>query len=368
MIQRFFRALELEGETYLLGLARVLIGALLFFSTVKVGRFALESGYPYDFFHLPVVPEALVPSKPAYVALLSLRALAALCATAGFRARPALLIAAGIGLHLIACDRLEYHNNRYLLELLALLLAFAPCDRCFRLGRPLPAPDARRGPLWAQRLMQFQVSLVYAASAGSKLFDADWRGGQVLHVRYEHVLELAAANGHVVPSWASELLHAFWFADVSSKAAIFTELFLGLGLWLPPARAIALWIGVMLHFGIEIAAHVEVFSFLMWAAYVLFCVPTLRERKLVFDASSKASRFAAWLISKLDVLARFEVVTSNSAEGLRGSDRDGRIRRGIAAWTLVARGIPLFFPLWLPLAGATLLFGERAQLAGAKAD
>jgi hypothetical protein len=258
-----------------------------------------------------------------------------------------LLGASLIGLYLLCADRLHYHNNRYLLELLSLLLSFTRCDRSFRLLARSQA-DAR-GPHWAAWLMKVQISLVYATSALSKLFDADWRGGQVLHIRYLHVLDFAAARGRDLPSFVQSALGSAAFAEASSKAAIFGELFLAVGLWLPATRALALWLGVLLHFGIQIAARVEIFSYLMGASYLLFAAPELRGRKLEFDPEVRAqARLARW-VARLDWLGRFELV-KRPAAGFCVSDRDGLARRGFDAWVVISRGLPVAFPLWLPLA------------------
>ena len=201
-----------------------------------------------------------------------------------------------------------------------------------------------------------QISLVYAASAGSKLVDGDWRGGQVLHIRYLHVLDLAAARGHELPNWVHAALSSPAFAELSSKAAIFGELFLALGLWLPRTRAFALWLGVMLHFGIQVAAHVEVFSFLMGAAYLLFARPELGERQLRFDPADVTQARVARLCTRLDWLRRFQLVTRPGS--LEVVERDGTLTHGYAAAVALLRALPLLFPLWLPLA----LVGRAGRL------
>ena len=83
------------------------------------------------------------------------------------------------GLYVLLSDRLQYHNNRYVLLLMCLLLALTPCDRSFCIRGNVRDPAARRGPIWAQRLMQLQLSIVYAASIfiGSRvrwIIPADW--------------------------------------------------------------------------------------------------------------------------------------------------------------------------------------------------
>src|SRR5258707_9292956 len=88
---------------------------------------------------------------------------------------------------------MRYHPHPYLLYLTAFLLAFSPCDRSWARGRRL-APE-RRGPLWAVRLLQLQLSIIYIASGGSKLLDADWRSGRVLADRLTRTTRAAVDAG-----------------------------------------------------------------------------------------------------------------------------------------------------------------------------
>lgn len=352
--------LESERPTYLLGLVRVAFGVFLFIGTYFAFRGVLEHGYFADAFFIPVLPHAAVASRSVYLALLAARGVAALLIVVGILARPALLVASCIGLYGLLCDRLEYHNNRYVLELLAFLLAFAPCDRSFVLRHSDPTA---RGPVWAPWLMKLQVSLVYAASAGSKLVDTDWRGGQVLHIRYLHVLDLAAARGKELPSFVHTALSSPVFAELSSKAAIFGELFLALGLWLARTRPLALWLGVMLHFGIQLAAHVEIFSFLMGAAYVLFARPELGERTLYYDPSSTSGARVAALVRRFDWLRRFSIEPRAGKPEV--VDRDGTSAHGFDALVALTRALPILFPLWLPLAIAARLRGGALPVAPA---
>jgi hypothetical protein len=340
-----------QRDCTLLGLMRVVFAALLVHNAYRLGSSTLVRGYFGDHFFMPLVPEAWVPNKTGYLLLLGLQGAAALLALAGFFARPALLLASCTALYVLTLDRLQYHNNRYTLILLAFLLAFAPCDRAFLPLRKAPPLSERLGPVWARILIQLQVCVVYLASGGSKLLDPDWRGGQVLAVRYQRGLVLAAEHGMELPTWVHRLLSAPVFAQLTSMAAIATELFLAVGLWLPRTRTVSLWVGVMFHLGIELGARVESFSYLMWGAFLAFCVPELRERRVFFTTDTKLGAWLARALPRLDWLARFELVpeTSSRAASLEVADRDGRRERGLGAVALLVRGLPLFFPLWLPL-------------------
>ena len=127
-----------------------------------------------------------------------------------------------------------------------------------------------------------------------------------------------------------------------------------MGLWSRRTRVVALWWGLWFHLVIEATSRVESFTWLTLAVYVLFVTPDVRARKLVFDAARGASRRAARAVGGLDWLARFEV-GPGTPESLAGSslvvvDRDGTRATGLGALTLVARCVPLLFPLWAPLA------------------
>ena len=354
-----------QRETHLLGLIRVAFGALLFLHAQRLTRELDALGYFGDRFYMPLLPREWVPGAGLYAALLLAMRVLAVAIALGVRARECLLLVSSSGLYLLACDRLQYHNNRYALLLLAFLLAFTPCDRSFRLGlgalRSRAAAPAI-GPIWAQRLFQLQVSLIYAGSALSKLFDPDWFGGQVMWVRAARGMAEASERGIELPALLVSALQSKLVLGLLSKLAISLELFVALGLWHRRARVLALWLGVLFHFGIEVGASVELFSYVMWTSYLAFVTPELRERQwLVADDAPGAQRAARGLRA-LDWLSRWSVALVPRAQLGGGAyaaiDRDGSRATGLRAAALIARTTPLLFPLWLPLA---LLAATRGQ-------
>ena len=352
---RFFRE---QRDAYVLGLLRVAISALLLLNVARLIRELNRDGYFALFFHIPMIPESWLPTSAGYTVLLWVQALAACAALVGlWRPREALLLASSLGLFVLACDRLQYHNNRYALLLLGFLLAFTPCDRSFSIARgrahALPA-NARLAPTFARRLFQIQVSLVYLGSAGGKWFDADWRGGQVLLVRFAKSAEYFTARGYSLPNSVSLALASPLVASLAAKLAIATELFIALGVWLPRTRRLALWVGILFHFWIEVSARIELFSWVMGASYLAFVTPEVRERRVEFNPERRAGRALARFLPWLDWLARFEIAELAPAEREHAAfyvkDRNGRRARGTAALCLLAEAVPLLFPLWLPLA------------------
>jgi hypothetical protein len=112
---------------------------------------------------------------------------------------------------------------------------------------------------------------------------------------------------------------------------------------------------------------VEAFSFLMLTAYLAFVVPEQREREFVYDPQSPVARRLGAVVRALDWFRRFRR-TERHADGptlarYHAVARDGRVERGWRSWVLLARGLPLLFPFWAPLALLSLLRPAAKSLA-----
>jgi hypothetical protein len=338
------------GDAYVLGAVRVALGLLLFANALRAAR-ELQDGYFGDAFHWPILSEVLVPSLGAYKVLVSAQVLLAVLVVAGYRARGALLASALAGGYVLLCDRVQFHHNRYALFCYSLLLALSPCDRSFYVAGE--ALNTRVGPLWAARLAQLQLSIIYVASGGWKLLDGDWRDGRVLLERLHLYGAQAVARG--APQSVVDWLGQPGSASALAKLAIATELFLAVGLWARRTRVFALWWGVGFHLVIEATSSVEGFTWLTLAVYALFATPDVGARKLFYDSSRLRARTVARLVSALDWLARFEIKAWAPDAVKKGHAvvvvrRDGTHATGMGALAMIARSTPLLFPLWGPLA------------------
>ena len=360
MLDAFRRWRDEVGDAYVLGLVRVVLGLLLFANALRAAQ-ELQRGYFGDVFHWPVIPEALVPSRNVYAMLVVAQVLLSALVVAGYRARFALFASAALGTYVLVCDRVQFHHNRWALFCYSLLLSFAPCDRSFFAADP--PPGLRVGPLWAARLAQLQLSLVYVASGGSKLLDPDWRAGRVVLERFRLYGHEAVAQG--VPQRVVDWFSEPDTASTLSKLAIATELFLAVALWSRHARVFALWWGLWFHLVIEATSRVEGFTWLTLAVYALFATPDVHGRKLFYDASRARGRCLARAVSMIDWFARFEI-RPWAPDGIRRGHaivivrRDGTPATGIRALAMVARCTPLVFPLWGPLA-LLASFTERGE-------
>jgi hypothetical protein len=348
-----------ERDAYLLGLMRLLFGVLL---CVQVwARFhELENwGYFGAYFHLPFVPEAWVPSLATYRALLWLELAGAVLAVLGWFGREGLLLGSSIGLFMLLCDRLQYHNNRFSLLLFCFLCAFSPSDRSFLLyrGKAHALPAASRvAPTFPRRLMQLQVSLLYLASGGSKALDADWRGGQTMLLRFQHGFQEAAQAGATPPAVIVDFFTSPLVNSIASKTAISLELGLAVALWFGRTRLAALWAGAMFHLLIQASAQVELFSFVMGVAYIAFVTPEVRERRLLVDSQTRLGRALKGVVPLFDWFARFRIEETQSAgapaarEGVQVVGRRGERALAWAVPAALARALPAWFVAWPLLA------------------
>ncbi len=359
------------GETYLLGMARAGLGLLFCLDTLQALRERSRHGHFADTFFLTSVPSSLVPSSSADAILLGVEMVCGLLALVGWMAQPALLLASLLGVFSLLANRLEFHNNRYALCCYCFLVALAPCDRSFSLRSRRLQPPGAPGPLWAQRMTQLQVSLVYLASGGSKLLDPDWRSGIVLGDRWARIAarDHLAINAHLAPALRQLLTFVArpLVASTVSKLAIATELSLVVGLWLPRTRVVALWVGLWLHLGIEVAADVQLFSWITLTVYLLFVTPTTGTRQLYFEPTADGSRpRSARLVAALDWFARWtiaprpdSIAPPSPGSSLVVVDRDGAVGRGRDVTVALFRTLPALFALWLPVAAAARVLGRR---------
>ena len=344
---RWNAILDRQGSVRALAVMRIAIGIV---TLIHLRPFldAAAAGVAYDdHFWEPFLP--WLPHLPgtAWFVLLRVGACGAVLMTVGLWTRLATATTFAIVAGNLLLSQTHFHNNRTFLAILLFGLALLPVGRVLsvdawrrrRRGLPPVADVARLWPLW---LLRAQVCLVYLASGTSKLVDPDWFGGLVLWdrmVRHRHVLDPTP-----LPPWAIDPLMSRWLYYGVAPAAVLTELFLGVGLWLGRTRLAAIWVAIAFHVAIEITASVQVFSLAAISALAIWVTPSTRDRIVVVDG-----RVAAALIRAGDWFGRFRVEQRGTPTPLAVIDRDGERReRGPAVVLLLSR-LPLSFPIAAPL-------------------
>jgi hypothetical protein len=154
-----------------------------------------------------------------------------------------------------------------LLRVIGFFLVFSPCGRAYSLDRimdqfegPDSLPPETYSP-WAQRLIQFQISLLYICSVLWKLKGQSWINGSAVY----YILHLQEYHRFPVPLASSSYISTFGCWSV-----IIIEACCGSLIWV---RAFRYWIiltGVCLHLAIEYAMNIPIFEWVMICSYITF--------------------------------------------------------------------------------------------------
>jgi hypothetical protein len=346
------RLRDQEGDTTLLAIARAGFGLLLLNEAWLARQQLVEAGFFGGYFHQPFLPESLVPSEGVYQALIGAQFVVAVLVVAGRAARPALLAAAGLLLTTMLCDRLWFHHYRHTMAAFCTLLAFSPCDRHLVVGRP---SDAALRPLWAQNALKAQVSVMYLASGGSKLFDPEWSGGRMMLQMVRPFVR--NARDHGLPTVLADAMQTPLGASFMAKGAITTELALAVLLWWPRTRKAALWVALCFHLAISQMTPVRLFTMEMLLVLMLFSTPDAGARILRYDPERHRS---VNIVEGLDWLRRFKLAPTTGGP-LVVVTRDGEEKRGLRAAAEIAGALPMTFLFWPLVVALAALTRKRAE-------
>lgn len=194
------------------------------------------------------------PTRLVVATVLIAWAVSSVAFAAGFRPRiSGTVLAISIGSSLLL-DQQAYSNHLYLMTVLIALLAVS-------------APDRSSGPHdvvvgWPIQLMKLQITVVYVFAALTKL-NEEYLSGAVLGAQLGRgLLDLPEAVATV------------GLFRTLAAASIVVELVIGIYLWVPHRRRLAIVAGIALHGSITLlmapTVQLAVFSALMLLSYLLF--------------------------------------------------------------------------------------------------
>ncbi len=157
------------------------------------------------------------------------------------------------------------------LRVTGFFLIFAPAgatlslDRMRRIRGGLEGSEPAPKAPWAQRMIQFQLALLYFASFLWKLKGGTWRNGTALY----YVLHLHEIQRFPLPAWVQ---YSF-ILRMGSWFALALELSLGVLIWFRPFRYPLLLLGLLFHLFLEYALNLPMIEWDILSAYVLFIDP-----------------------------------------------------------------------------------------------
>lgn len=162
-------------------------------------------------------------------------------------------------------DTTILHGGDTAMRMGVLYLAVSPCGRACSLDRLLRLRKGEESgpveaPLYGQRLVQFNMGLIYFTTVWAKLFGPHWRDGTATW----YPARLAEFYRFPVPRFANDLPMVY----LTTYGTIATEFSLATLVFFRPTRKYVLLAGVLLHGFIEYAMNIPLFSFLMISSYV----------------------------------------------------------------------------------------------------
>lgn len=163
------------------------------------------------------------------------------------------------------------HSGDTFLRVAGFFLIFAPAgaalslDRLIRVRKGLEGPEISPRAPWAQRMIQFELALLYLVSFWWKMKGHTWLNGTALY----YVTHLHSIKRFPLPGWIQYpgiLKAGGWFILV-------LEFCLGTLIWFRRFRYPLLLLGLLFHLCIEYAINVPMFQWDVLTAYILFIDP-----------------------------------------------------------------------------------------------
>jgi hypothetical protein len=160
------------------------------------------------------------------------------------------------------------HGGDSVVRLGALYLAIAPSGKACSLDRLIALWKGRAKPgpvqvsLWPQRIIAYNLALIYFTTWWVKMDGMRWRNGTAVWFP-AHLAEFYRF-------WVPPVIRAPWMAPVLTYGTLATELALGTLVFWRPARKWVLLAGIGMHGFIEYSMNIPLFGFSMCAWYVAF--------------------------------------------------------------------------------------------------
>lgn len=155
-------------------------------------------------------------------------------------------------------------------RIFAFMMIWLPLDAYWsilRRSHDSVARSRRYSSAWGLRLIQIEMTAIYASAAISKLGGETWQNGTAMW----YVSRMTDNFGRLIPS---VLFDHFWVTAGLTWGALFIEAVLPFALWHRQTRKIAILAGVALHLGIELSMNLFLFEWVMILGLLTFVVPS----------------------------------------------------------------------------------------------
>lgn len=163
------------------------------------------------------------------------------------------------------------HGGDTFLRVAGFFLIFAPAgaafsvDHLIRIWRGKEGRQIQPRSPWAQRMIQFELAVMYFMSFWWKSMGAPWVNGTALY----YVIHLDEIQRFPLPHWIAHpaiLKLGSWFT-------LALEFSLGVLIWIKELRYPLLLLGVCFHLCLEYSLNIPMFQWDVLSAYILFVDP-----------------------------------------------------------------------------------------------
>ncbi len=277
------------GSTTTLGVFRILIGTLTTINLLMILTqwkiWFSESGFVPSWigqFYFPnrlsfysqqgIVPriDVLGPITDSRIslAIYLLVIVAGVLTTLGLWTRiSTILLAVGI-VSIHHRNGLILHGGDTVVRICCLYLALAPCGAACSIDRIRRVAQGKEGAgpvercLWVQRVMCYEVALVYFTTFWLKYWGSHWRDGTATF----YTAHLPEFYRFAVPSFFREPP----MTKITTYFTLFVEFSMGTIVFFRPMRRWILFLGISLHAYIDWSMNIPLFGFLMVSCYINF--------------------------------------------------------------------------------------------------
>jgi hypothetical protein len=245
-----------------------------------------------------------------------------------------------------------------------LYLALSPCgtvcsvDRLIALWKGKIQPVPVVVSLWTQRLVTYNVALIYVTTVWLKWYGFHWKAGDATY----YTANLPEFFRFPVPYF----LNTSPMYYVNTWGALLIEFMMGTLVFYRPLRKYVLAGGVILHGGIEYSMNVPLFGYFLVSCYIVFFdgeevtawFKRLGERLKRFriTVSSPADRkFKPGALAVLKAIDPLCLVTYSSGQGTELEVSRESDSQKLPRWSIFARSLgawPFFAVPWI---GTSLL-------------
>lgn len=210
----------------------------------------------------------LVGGTPLIWVWWALGFLAAVALTVGLRTRAAALV---VAVMMISVTRQSPGNSGdMLLRILSIYMVFMPAGSAVSVDRWLVDRhhvwDFPLRSVWALRLAQVQVSVIYLNTVWEKVGGPMWRGGWAT----SFALRIGDVGRFPTPAFLTD---SVILTQLMTFGTVAVELSIGVLVWNRAARPWVLGLGVLLHLSIELTVAVGFFSIAVLTIYLAFVPP-----------------------------------------------------------------------------------------------